>query len=98
MLPVEPSPFVMGTIGLPSTLDADFDFFAFALASLGAKRLPPKALIAESPDKNERRLQADFKFITSLPLTLLDSSVMRKTTGSVTPRRHFGYQKECFTV
>src|SRR5882757_6365407 len=65
MSPVDPSPLVMGTMGLPSTEGIDaLDFLAKTPAafSFGANRLP---LTAPRADRNERRFQPDFRFMCS---------------------------------
>src|ERR1700733_14448534 len=63
MSPVEPSPEVIGTIGLPSTECPSIacpDDFVLAACSLGANRLP---VAAPRGDKNERRFQPGFKLM-----------------------------------
>src|SRR5258708_22164686 len=64
MSPVEPRPFVIGTMGLPSTEgNADLIFLLnipSALSLAGANKLPAAA---PRVDKKERRFQPDFKFI-----------------------------------
>src|SRR5580658_5504157 len=86
MSPVEPSPLVIGTIGLPSTdggaVLSFLSFLGAASNSAGANRPP---LMAPSADKKERRLQADFKFMgyssPLRPFNILDF----KNGSSVTP-------------
>src|SRR5882724_1806066 len=66
MSPVDPSPLVMGTMGLPSTEGIDgLGFLAKTPAAFnfaGANRLP---LTAPRADRNERRFQPDFRFMGS---------------------------------
>jgi hypothetical protein len=66
--PVEPSPLVIGTMGLPS-IEGSADSFVFFSANIseGAKRLLPSV---PSADKNERRFHFDFKIIRKPPLMI----------------------------
>src|ERR1700733_119032 len=78
MSPVEPSPEVIGTIGLPSTECPSIacpDDFVLAACSLGANRLP---VAAPREDKNERRFQPDFKLMRG---SLLNPSNTYLATG-----------------
>src|ERR1700742_4042889 len=66
MSPLEPRPVVMGTMGLPSTEDAEALGFLpkrpVALNFAGASRL---LLAAPSADRNDRRFQPNFRFMRS---------------------------------
>src|SRR6516165_481694 len=83
MSPVEPRPLRMGTIGLPST--AVLGGLCFrpkmpaASDSDGARRPPERA---PSAARNERRFQANFKFITRVLLTLTYFSAGGFTTSA----------------
>src|SRR5260370_27747052 len=80
---VEPSPLVMGAMGLPSTEGTDgLAFFAAARSSAGANRLP---LTAPSADRNERRFQPDFKFMrSSLSMSFVKNYSPAGGVGGVT--------------
>src|SRR4030088_1324428 len=92
MSPVEPSPVVIGTIGLPSTEgSADFIFLVdipSAFSLMGANRLPAAA---PRVDKKERRFQPDFKFIRSSVFDIFRINLLAsRGSGGSSRRDHYG--------
>src|SRR5580692_9108004 len=68
MLPVDPRPVVIGTMGLPSTEGADgLGFFPKTLAALNLAGANIELLAAPSAARNERRFQLNFKPMRTSP-------------------------------